>query len=252
MVEPDNRDSKNVSKILIVDDHELIRQTLTLLLEKDPAFQVVGQAENGIQALQVLEQQPVDIVILDVIMPEMGGLETAKRIRAQYPNVKIAILTANAQSDSIVEFLQEEVNAFLLKQNSFTELATAIRMLSAGGRYFSGDVVDALLKNLKEHPAHQPLLSKMTRNNRAIRRETLSVITASPDDLSLEELFSKREMEVLTELAGGLSTQQVADKLCISIHTVDTHRHNMFKKARVHTTADLIAFAKDRGLLSNR
>lgn len=245
MAELDSHDSQKVTKILIVDDHELIRQTLTLLLEKDPAFQVVGQAENGLQALQVLENQPVDIVILDVIMPEMGGLETAKHIRAHYPNVKIAILTSNAESDSIVEFLQEEVNAFLLKQNSFTELATAIRMLSTGGRYFSGDVVDALLKNLKEHPAHQPQLSKLSRNNRAIRRETLSVKTTS----SIEELFSKREMQILSELAGGTPTQQIADKLGISIHTVDTHRHNMFKKAKVHTTPDLITFAKDHHLI---
>jgi|GEM_PF-217305 len=247
MVELDSQDLQKVSKILIVDDHQLIRQTLTLLLEKDPAFQVVGQAENGLQALQVLEKQPVDIVILDVMMPEMGGLETAKHIRAHYPNVKIAILTSNTESDSIIEFLQEEVNAFLLKQNSFTELATAIRMLSTGGRYFSSDVVDALLKNLKEHPAHQPQLSKMTRNNRAIRRETLTVKTALPNNVA--ELFSKREKQILSELAGGHSTQQVADKLGISILTVDTHRHNMFKKAKVHTTADLITFAKDYGLI---
>lgn len=247
MVEFGSQDLQKVSKILIVDDHELIRQTLTLLLEKDPAFQVVGQAENGIQALKVLEKQAVDIVILDVIMPEMGGLETAKYIRTHYPDVKIAILTSNSESDSIVEFLQQEVNAFLLKQNSFTELSMAIRMLSTGGRYFSGDVVDALLKNLKDHPAHQP--AKITRNDRAVQREPISVNKHLPNAIPVAELFTGREMEVLTDLADGLSSHQIAEKLGISSYTVESHRRNMFQKAKVHNSAALITFAKDHQLI---
>jgi len=212
-------------KILLADDHTIVRQGLARLLEDQPGLRVVGEAENGRVAVEkALELKP-DVVIMDIAMPFLNGIEAAKRIKKHLPKVKILILSMYAQENHIHELLQTGVSGYLLKESSGRDITMAIQSAMKDEAYLS------------------PSISKLLVDS------YLSPRKSSPKEQRYNDL-SNREREVFQLLAEGHSTKEVADLLCVSVSTVKTHRINIMEKLGIRTNAQLVRFAIQLGLVA--
>jgi len=212
-------------KILLADDHTIVRQGLARLLEDQPGLRVVGEAENGRVAVEkTLELKP-DVVIMDIAMPFLNGIEAAKRIKKHLPKVKILILSMYAQENHIHELLQTGVSGYLLKESSGRDIVTAIHSAMKDEAYLSPSISKVLVDRY------------------------LSPRRSSPREERYKNL-SNREREVFQLLAEGHSTKEIADLLCVSASTVKTHRLNIMEKLGVQTNSQLIRFAIQLGLVA--
>lgn len=211
----------NLITVLIVDDHKIIRDGIKSLLEDAPNIQIVGEASNGLEAIEFFKKQPTDIVIMDIRMPEMGGIETTKFLTDNYPGVKILALTMHDEEAFISKMLHAGASGYLLKNVGKEEFITAIHKIYKGENYFSLDVATKMMTKF--------MSSKPVEDDEAVE----------DDDLQL----TKREIEVIKLIAEGLTSQDIADKLFISPRTVDTHRRNLLQKLNVKNTAELIKYA---------
>jgi DNA-binding NarL/FixJ family response regulator len=211
-------------RILLVDDHKITRQGLRSLLEKQQDMEVVGEAEDGRTAVSLVRELVPSVVIMDVSMPDLNGMEATRQIIAQSPDVKIIALSMHSDMLFVTEMLKSGASGYLLKDCAFEELARAIQAVVAGKTYLSpsisGVVVDDYLHRL------------------------------SKADFSDSEVLTDREREVLQLMAEGKSTKQIALKLHISVKTVETHRRQMMKKLDIHTVAELTKYAIRKGLTS--
>ncbi len=212
----------NLITVLIVDDHKIIRDGIKSLLEDAQNIAIVGEASNGLEAIEFFKKQPADVVIMDIRMPEMGGIETTKFLTENYPNVKILALTMHDEEAFISKMLHAGASGYLLKNVGKEEFVTAIHKIYKGENYFSLDVATKMMTKF--------MSSKPTDNNDEVVED---------EDLQL----TKREIEVIKLIAEGLTSQDIADKLFISPRTVDTHRRNLLQKLNVKNTAELIKFA---------
>lgn len=213
-------------RILLADDHTIVRQGLARLLEDQPKFKVVGEAENGKVAVEKALALKPDIIIMDIAMPFLNGIEAAKRIKKNLPKVKILILSMYAQENHIHELLQTGVSGYLLKESSGRDITMAIESAMRNEAYLS------------------PTISKVLVDS------YLSPRRSSPREERYNEL-SNREREVFQLLAEGHSTKEVADLLCVSVSTVKTHRINIMEKLGIRTNAQLIRFAIQLGLVAS-
>lgn len=211
----------NLITVLIVDDHKIIRDGIKSLLEDAPNIQIVGEASNGLEAIEFFKNQPTDIVIMDIRMPEMGGIETTKFLTENYPGVKILALTMHDEEAFISKMLHAGASGYLLKNVGKEEFITAIHKIYKGENYFSLDVATKMMTKF--------MSSKPVEDDEVVE----------DDDLQL----TKREIEVIKLIAEGLTSQDIADKLFISPRTVDTHRRNLLQKLNVKNTAELIKYA---------
>lgn len=212
-------------RILLADDHTIVRQGLARLLEDQPGFRVVGQAENGKVAVEKALALKPDVIIMDIAMPFLNGIEASKRIKKLLPKVKILILSMYAQENHIHELLQTGVSGYLLKESSGRDITMAIRSAMKDEAYLS------------------PSISKMLMDSYLSPRKSSH----------REELYnhlSNREREVFQLLAEGHSTKEIADLLCVSVSTVKTHRINIMEKLGIRTNAQLIRFAIHLGLVA--
>jgi DNA-binding NarL/FixJ family response regulator len=211
-------------RILLVDDHKITRQGLRLLLEKQQDMEVVGEAEDGRTAVSLVRELVPSVVIMDVSMPDLNGMEATRQIIAQSPDVKIIALSMHSDMLFVTEMLKSGASGYLLKDCAFEELARAIQAVVTGKTYLSpsisGVVVDDYLHRL------------------------------SRADFSDSEVLTDREREVLQLMAEGKSTKQIALKLHISVKTVETHRRQMMNKLDIHTVAELTKYAIRKGLTS--
>lgn len=211
-------------RILLADDHKITRQGLRSLLEKQPDMEVVAEAEEGRTAVRLVQELVPNVVIMDVSMPDLNGMEATRRIVAEFPNVKIIALSMHSDSLFVTEMLRSGASGYLLKDCAFEELERAIRTVMANKTYLSpsisGVVVDDYLHRL------------------------------SKADFSNSEVLSDREREVLQLVAEGKSTKQIALKLHISTKTVETHRRQIMNKLDIHTVAELTKYAIRKGLTS--
>ncbi|MHC4337862.1 MAG: response regulator [Planctomycetota bacterium] len=211
-------------RILLADDHKITRQGLRSLLEKQPDIEVVAEAEDGRTAVRLAKELVPNVVIMDVRMPDMGGVQATKQINSEFPKVKIIALSMHSDSMFVVEMLRSGASGYVLKDCAFEELTRAIRTVMDNKIYLSpaisGVVVDDYLHRLQKV------------------------------DYSDSELLSDREREVLQLLAEGKSTKQIALKLHISNKTVETHRRQIMNKLDIHTVAQLTKYAISRGLTS--
>lgn len=212
--------------VLIVDDHKIIRDGLRSLLEDVDEIKIVGEASNGKEAIAFYEQNPVDVIIMDIRMPEMSGIDTTKYLSEKYPNIKILALTMHDEESFISKMLQAGASGYLLKNVGKEELVTAIHRLHKGDNYFSIDVANKMMTRL-------------------ISAKPSDIMELSPDDLQL----TKREIEVIRLIAEGLTSQDIALRLYISPRTVDTHRRNLLQKLNVRNTAELVKFAIKHNIL---
>ncbi len=211
-------------KILIADDHKITRQGLRSLLANESDMEVVAEADEGRAAVRLASQLKPDIVIMDVSMPELNGMEAARQITKSMPAVKVVALSMHSDNVYVTEMLKSGVCGYLLKDCAFEELASAIRSVVDGKTYLSpsisGVVVNGYLNRISNH------------------------------DSDNSEVLSDREREILQIIAEGKSTKQIALKLHISIKTVETHRRKIMNKLNMFNVAELTKYAIRKGLTS--
>lgn len=211
--------------ILIADDHPMVRIGLKNLLDNQKEFKVVGEAEDGEDTIRKVEVLKPSIVIMDISMPKINGIEATKILTKKYPQTRIIVLTMLEDEAYIGKVIEAGANGYLLKDASSDEVIKAIRRVSAGEKYFSSSAFNLIGK----------------------RYSKKSKIEVSDDDQALENLTS-REKEILILIAEGLNTNQIAKKLFLSPRTVDTHRANIMHKLRIHNATALVRYAISKGL----
>lgn len=208
-----------MAKIFLCDDHQLILDGLKNILREEPDLVFSGEANDGAQALKTLEILQPDLVLMDIDMPVMNGLEATQQIRKKYPNVKVMILTMHDEPSLVRKIMEIGANGFMLKNSDQGELIDAIKNVLAGSLHFPEEIVSG---------------------KKPEKEETFSI---KPSDSVLISQLTEREIEVLKKIADGLSNKEIGDQLFISHRTVDTHRTNLMKKLDVHNIAGLIRFA---------
>ncbi|MBL0743169.1 response regulator [Chryseolinea lacunae] len=207
-------------KLLLADDHPLIRAGFKSLLAKNERFEIVGEAENGNELMTLVAETSPNIILTDISMPGMSGLEALQKLKKSFPDIRCIILTMHEEREYIMNALKAGAEGYLLKNIEWPDLEKAIVTVFNGGKYFSPVVANILADSVA-------------------RPETYDVGEITP-----------REKEVLERVAQGNSTKQIADMLGISIRTVESHRINMLKKMKVNNTAELIRKAIDMKILT--
>ncbi len=203
-------------KVLLTDDHQIILDGLQSLLKYTDEITVIAEANNGHEALRVLELYQPDVVLMDIDMPVMNGIEALKEIRLRFPLVKVIILSMHCETGMVKSLMNLGAQGYLLKSCSQEELFSAIRKVATGQSYFSPDVTLSLLRSKSGE-------------------------LATKEDLS--GVLTDRELEILKLIVAGFSNREVGEKLFISHRTVDTHRTNVMKKLNVSNIAGLISLA---------
>jgi len=211
-------------KVLLADDHKIVRDGLRTLLEKHDDIVVVGEAEDGREALQLSRKLQPDVVVMDIAMPDLNGIEAARQLLAEYPGIRIAALSMHSDKRFVSEMLKAGASAYLLKDCAFEELITAIRTIMTGKIYLSPGIAGVVIEDY-------------------IRK-------GSSVESSVFSLLSDREREVLQLMVEGRSTKEVAAHLNVSIKTVETHRTNIMTKLDIHSIAELTKYAIREGLTS--
>jgi DNA-binding NarL/FixJ family response regulator len=211
-------------RILLADDHTIMRNGLRLLLERQSDFVVVGEAENGREAVELAARENPDIVIMDIGMPVLNGIEAAKRISEVQPKTAVVVLSMHSDESYILRALKSGARGYLLKDSAEADLIGAVRAVAAGKAFFS------------------PAVSKVLADDyiRQIRQKGVE---------DSYELLTTRERELLQLVAEGRSTKEIASQLNLSPHTVDTHRGNIMHKLNVHSVPELILYAVRRGII---
>ena len=199
--------------ICVVDDHALFREGLVQLLAGSDIQGEICEAKNGIELLDLLEQKNIDLILMDIEMPEMNGIDTTREALKRHPGQKIIALSMYANESYYSEMIDAGAKGFLLKNSSFEDVGHAIGEVLSGNNYFSPEILDAIIRNL----------------NRKIKRPNLEL--------------TDRETEILYHICKGLSNQEIADNLFISKRTVDKHRENLLLKTQSRNTAGLVIYA---------
>jgi two-component system response regulator NreC len=212
-----------MTTIVLADDHRIVRQGLRALLEAEPDFQLVGETGDGLEAVQLAGRLQPDVVVLDLMMPSINGLEATRQISDGCPQTHVIILSMHADEGYVLEALRNGAAGYVLKDSSADDLARAVREVVAGRRYLS------------------PPLSE----------RAIEVYMQKAQETSLDpyEKLTNREREVLHLAAEGHSSSEIAERLSISSRTVETHRANMMRKLDLHSQTDLIRYALKRGII---
>ncbi|MEZ5359712.1 MAG: response regulator transcription factor [Candidatus Zixiibacteriota bacterium] len=208
--------------VLLADDHRLLIEGLRPLLERQGDITVVGIAQNGFDTIKLAEELNPDIILLDISMPQLNGIDAARRIISQSPKIKIIMLSMHADQRFIQESLRVGASGYILKESAAQEVIEAVRIVSKGDVFFSASVRERVLQNY---------VSWLREGNK---------IPESP--------LTGREREVLQLLAEGKSTKDIADLLFVSIKTVESHRKQIMDKLNLHSIAELTKYAIKEGL----
>jgi DNA-binding NarL/FixJ family response regulator len=211
--------SNGVIKLLLADDHTIVRQGLKLILSAHADMQVLAEAANGREAVELAAKLHPDVVLMDVAMPEVNGIEATRQMVAANSRIRILVLSMHKESVYVREILRAGARGYILKDAIDTELLTAIRSVARGDGYISPAVSGALLNDLRGK-------------------------TADPTDL-----LSPREREVLQHIAEGRTNKEIATLLKLSVYTVDSHRGKIMEKLNLHSTGELVRFALKHGLV---
>lgn len=214
-------------KVLLAEDHQIVREGFRALLDHEPDIEVVGEAENGRQAVQLTQKLRPEVVVMDIAMPLLNGLEATRQIRKGSPTSKVLILSAHSDDAYVRQVAVLGASGFLLKQTSSHDLATAIRQIHQGKTFFS-PAISQRLKDGDRSSLERVGLSQ-TKNNR----------------------LSPREAEVLQLIAEGKPNKQVAAELGVSFKTVDKHRQHLMAKLNIHDIAGLTRYAINSGMIES-
>ena len=211
-------------RILIADDHGVLRAGLRALLSAEPELEVVDEASNGNEALSLANQLQPDLVLLDISMPDLGGIEATRRLKEMLPNVRVLILTVHEDEGLLQEAIQAGASGYIVKRAVESELVDAIRAVWRGDLYIHPAMTRALLKEI-------------------------SPSQSSNNEAPVESL-TPRETDVLRLIAQGYTNRQMADMLSISVRTVESHRSNLMGKLDLHSRVELVRYAKENNLIS--
>lgn len=210
---------------MIAEDHTILREGLRALLSSDPDFEIVGEAEDGRAAIRRVETLLPDLVLMDLSMPRMNGLEAIKDIKKQSPDTKIVALTVHKAEEYILATLKAGADGYVLKDAHHSELVLALKNVLSGKRYLSPGISEKVIEGYLE-------------GRKALK------------PASIYDTLTQREREILKLIAEGYKNKEVADYLCISLKTVEKHRANLIKKLDLHNAAALTAFAIEKGLVN--
>jgi two-component system, NarL family, response regulator NreC len=205
--------------ILLADDHGVVRQGFRRILEAQPDMEVVGEAGNGREAVEQASKLQPDLVVMDVAMPELNGIEATRRLKENSPRTKVLALSMHKDAVYVREILRAGAQGYLLKDSSDADLVAAIRAVAKGEGWVSPGVANAVLTDYRQH-------------------------VTDPIDL-----LSSREREVLQLIAEGKTNKEIASLLNLSVYTVDAHRGRIMEKLNLHSTGELVRFAVRKGLI---
>jgi DNA-binding NarL/FixJ family response regulator len=217
--------------IVIADDDTIVRRGLVSLLSLNEEFEIVGEAENGREAVELTLSKDPDVVLMDIGMPILNGIEATRQIRKQAPHVKVLILSGYDNDEYILQVIQCGANGYILKNSMLEDLYTAIRSVKKGQAFFSPSVSKVIVDSYVNRPSSS--------GGGAEQKKTTRLLTT-------------REREILQLISEGHLHQQIAERLSISVRTVDTHRNNIMKKLDLHDTASLVTYAIKNGIVIMR
>jgi DNA-binding NarL/FixJ family response regulator len=212
------------TRILLADDHRIMREGLRSLLDEESDMEVIGEAENGRRAVELVGEMDPDVIVMDIGMPELNGIEATRRVVLDHPQTKVIALSMHSDRRFMAEILKAGAAGYLLKDGAFEELAGAIRTVTANKMYLSPRIADVVVEDyVRNMPRGEP--------------SAFAALTA-------------REREVLQLLAEGKATKQAAACLHVSVKTVETHRRSIMTKLDIHSVAELTKYAIREGLTS--
>ena len=211
-------------KVLIADDHQIVRESLRALLEKEPGITVVGEAGEGRTALRLTRELVPDVIIMDVAMPDLNGIEATRQVVAEFPEIKVIALSMHNDRRFVLNMLKAGARGYLLKDCASQHLIKAIRLVMANKTYISHEIADLVVKDY--------------------------LATTGPVEESSSALLTAREMEVLQLIVEGKTNNKIAEALKVSIKTVESHRHTIMLKLDIKSIAELTKFAIREGLTS--
>jgi len=212
-------------RILLADDHTVMRAGLRALLERQPNLEVVGEAENGRQTVELASSHVPDVVVMDIAMPNLNGVEATRRMVSKQPTISVVILSMYSDESYVMRALEAGARAYLLKDSAVTDLIRAIEAVSQGKSFFS----PRISRILAEEYVH------------ALKQKGVA---------DSYELLTSREREILQLLAEGKTNKEVATSLNISVYTAETHRGNILQKLNLHSSAELVLYAVRKGIIS--
>ncbi len=222
-----SEESKAPLKIILVDDHVLVRDGIKALLAHENAFEVIAEASNGNEALEIIPEHQPDMLIVDIRMPEMTGNELVRIVSSKFPKIKTLILSMHDAQEYVLEAIEAGADGYMLKGASKVELLKALETISNDGKYFSGDVSSILINNLNP-----------TKNNNTTNKSSVNKFN-----------LSKREMQVLSIILKGKSNKEIAEELEVSRRTAEVHRYNLMKKLNVKNLIELSNKAREFDLV---
>ncbi|UCH50888.1 MAG: response regulator transcription factor [Chloroflexota bacterium] len=213
------------TRILIADDHPLLREALCQVFSNQKDMEIVGEANNGEEAINLTSQLKPDILVMDIMMPKLDGLEASRQIKKIAPNTAILILTAYDDDNYVLGLLEAGATGYLLKSARGQDLVEAVRAIKAGESVLHPKIIERLLKQAMAKPVEGV-------------------------DRKIKDILSDREMEMLKLLATGMSNKEIAEKLCLSLRTVKAHMSNIFTKMNVASRSEALVNALRKGLLT--
>lgn len=229
-------------RVLLVDDHAILREGIRYLLSASGEVDVVGEAQDGVEALEMVESLKPDAVLMDIAMPRMNGIEATTELKRRHPNLPVLILSMYDSEEYVLPILKAGASGYVLKRAAAQELVSALKAVVSGQVILHPDVARTVMENLGQGGGGGASAAAGAPTGGAFRAEG----GLSPQ---LEQL-TEREREVLTLIARGLTNQQIGEKLFISIKTVQAHRANLMEKLDLHDAVELTKFAIKTGLVS--
>jgi DNA-binding NarL/FixJ family response regulator len=211
--------------VLLADDHIVVRQGLRALLQAEADVEVICQADTGVQAVELTRKHMPDVVVMDISMPLLNGLEATKQIMRAVPTTRVLILSANNDDEFVNQATESGAAGYLVKQTAATDLLKAVREVKKGNAFFSPSISRRMIDNCRNSFLRGTALKKDG------------------------DLLTLREKEVLQLIAGGMANKQMAVEMCISIKTVEKHRQQVMNKLRIHEVAGLTRYAVDKGIV---
>lgn len=211
-------------RILLADDHQIMREGLKALLEKHSSMEVIAEAENGIETLEIARRERPDVIIMDITMPDINGIEATRQLKSEMKDIKIVALSMHSDRRFVTEILKAGASAYVLKQSAFKDLEKAIKTVMVNRTFLSADILETVVNDY---------VSQLTKS-----------------EYEAYKRLSDRERQVLQLIAEGNSTKEIAYKLHVSVKTIESHRQNMMTKLGIHNLAGLTKFAVREGLTS--